>query len=336
MICQVFALRSLQAASEKLTKQMMSRARRPIHAAAFVSAMFGIGMAASHAHAFEGKLLEARESVYNNIFVYERRDLILLSFGYNERIWHESAFDPTDDLRLPFEYTQLMTSALVYPPKLDSVLEIGFGGGRTAWYMHKFLPETMVTAVELDPVVVELSKKYFGISEGPNFQVVVKDGRMFLARNAEKYDVIMIDAYRGPFVPFHLLTTQFYESAKSHLNTGGVIAQNIETTTMLFEAAIATLKTVFDHVDLFDAGGNVIAVAYMGDVRQHSSLEAKATARQEASGFRYALPDLIRKRRLQLKKLNTKALTDDFAPVEALKAIERHNEKIDDITTMPE
>jgi spermidine synthase len=247
-------------------------------------------------------------------------------------------------------YAQFMTASLMYPAKINSILEIGSGGGRTAEYLHLFLPKVQITSVELDPAVVDLSHKYFGVKDEPNFHIVARDGRMFLAGSHAKYDVIMIDAYRGPFVPFHLLTKEFYQLVKEHLAKGGVIAQNVEPKTMLFDSAVKTLHAVFPQVEFYDAsgdnvGGNVVMIAYDGDELSSSELHRMAEAHQSEYHLRYDLAQMLPHRFL-LKPVgssfdvvnqagqdtagiddNAKVLTDDFAPVESLKAIARHNQK---------
>jgi spermidine synthase len=191
-----------------------------------------------------------------------------------------------------------------------------------------------VTSVELDPVVLELAKKYFGIKDEPNFQVVNRDGRLFLAESKEHYDIILIDAYRGPFVPFHLLTKEFYQIVKDHLAEGGVVAQNIEPSTMLFDSAVKTINTVFPQLDFYKASGNVVTVAYDGPERKSEDLAAVAADRDKAYGLRYHLADMLSERRRiqidggQVIDPGAKVLTDDFAPVETLKNIERHNRKL--------
>jgi spermidine synthase len=109
------------------------------------------------------KLLESKESLYNNIYVYGEGPYVSMTFGYNRNIYTESTFNTLDDRDLPVEYTRYMTASLMYAKNINSILEIGFGGGRTSWYLHRFLPQVPVTSVDLDPTVVELSHKYFGI-----------------------------------------------------------------------------------------------------------------------------------------------------------------------------
>jgi spermidine synthase len=309
----------------------------------FAVIVAGGAIAGATSHAQEGrKLLESRESLYNNIYVYGQGPYVSMTFGYNRRIYTESIYNSQDDRDLPVEYTRLMTASLMYAKSLNSILEIGFGGGRTAWYLHRFLPNVAVTSVELDPTVIELARKYFGIKNEPNFQVANRDGRIFLTESKDKYDIILIDAYRGPFVPFHLLTKEFYEIVKAHLAEGGVVAQNVEPTTMLFDSAVKTINAVFPEIDFYMADGNIVTVAYEGPPRTIDDLDRTARERNKAYGLRYSLHDMLDDRwRAQIDAgsvidphppesaidPHAKVLTDDFAPVEALKAIERHNRK---------
>ncbi|HTR46434.1 MAG TPA: fused MFS/spermidine synthase [Verrucomicrobiae bacterium] len=278
------------------------------------------------------KLVDSRESLYNNIYVYREGPYLAMTFGYNKNLYTESLYNPLDDRELPVPYTRFMTVGLAYPRKVDSILEIGFGGGRTSWYLHKFLPDASVTSAELDPAVMELAQKYFGIKAEQNFNVVQQDGRIFLSSSPRLYDLILIDAYRGPFVPFQLLTKQFYEIVKQHLAAGGVVAQNIEPTTMLFDSAVNTIHSVFANLDFYPAEGNIVVIAYDGKPRTEQELAAIAAERQSALHLRYDLTQLVTSRQSYASaaaNVDPKAaiLTDDFAPVEALKAIKKHNQK---------
>jgi spermidine synthase len=279
-------------------------------------------------------LLESKESLYNNIYVYEQSPYVSMTFGHNRRIYTESVYNTRDDRDLPVEYTRFMTASLMYAKDVHSVLEIGFGGGRTTWYLHRYLPKAAVTSVELDPTVVELAKKYFGIKEEPNFAIVNRDGRLFLSESKERYDIILIDAYRGPFVPFHLLTKEFYQIVKDHLADGGVVAQNVEPSTMLFDSAVKTINAVLPQLDFYRADGNIVTVAYDGPERKPEDLAGLARDRDKSLGLRYSLMEMLAQRRhIQIAgggviDANAKVLTDDFAPVETLKNIERHNRKL--------
>ncbi|HZV03643.1 MAG TPA: fused MFS/spermidine synthase [Gemmataceae bacterium] len=296
-----------------------------------LSAVLGVGGAFAQD---SRNLLESKESLYNNIYVYSEPPYVSMTFGHNRRIYTESMYNTHDDRDLPVDYTRYMTASLMYAKDVHSILEIGFGGGRTSWYLHRFLPNVSVTSVELDPAVLELAKKYFGIRDEPNFQVVNRDGRLFLSESRDKYDIILIDAYRGPFVPFHLLTREFYQIVKDHLAAGGVVAQNIEPSTMLFDSAVKTINAVFPQLEFYKADGNIVTVAYDGAERKVEDLAAVAHDRDKAYGLRYSLTDMLNQRRRidiaggQVIDASAKVLTDDFAPVETLKSIEKHNRKM--------
>lgn len=309
------------------------------------------------------KLVEQRESEYNNIYVYRDGAKVSMTFGVNQDIYTESEYNSADEYDLPVPYTRYMTATLIYPTQIRSILEIGSGGGRMAWYLHKYLPDAQITTVEIDPVVSELSKKYFGLKDEKNFRMVTADGRLFLTNSKEKYDIILVDAYRGPFVPFHLLTREFYTLVRDHLEYGGVAAQNIEPTTMLFDAAVVTAHSVFPQVEFYegsgfsqsaltgqDVGGNVVMVIYDGEKRLGDELTKAASRLQVQNRFRYDLNSML-SNRYELRPVYVngktyfdifdrsgvatggiddavaKVMTDDFAPVDAMKAIENHNRK---------
>lgn len=295
-----------------------------------IVAMFVAFVAATAAQAGERKLLVEKESLYNNIYIYSEPPLVTLTFGHNGRLYTESAYNTKDERDLPVVYTRYMTAGLIYPKEIKSILEIGSGGGRTAWYLHRYLPDVPVTTVELDPVVAELAQKHFGIRNEKNFRIATRDGRLFLRESDKRYDVILIDAYRGPFVPFHLLTKEFYQAIKAHLSDGGVVVQNIEPSTMLFDSATKTIQSVFANVEFYLAQGNVVTIAYDGAKRSAKDVESAAAERQAAYKLRYDLTKMLSQRRelsADTISADAKVLTDDFAPVEALKAIEKHNRK---------
>lgn len=273
-------------------------------------------------------LVEKVESQYNLILVLKNEPHYLMTFGYNRALYTETVFDERDELALPVDYTRNMTVGAAYlPHPVEKVVEIGTGGGRTAWYLHKTHPKAMVATIELDPEVIRLAKTYFKVKDEPGFQIINSDGRLGLSRLARGIDLILVDAYRGPFVPFHLLTKEFFQMAKEKLRPGGVMVQNIEPTTMVFDAAVATIKSVFDNVDFYPSGGNAVIVAYDGPKLTPEELQKRAGERQAECQCRYALPELVKERRDPDGGIKGQVLTDDFAPVETLKAVERHNQR---------
>jgi len=276
----------------------------------------------------EPGLVARVESLYNDIYLRRREDgYYMLMFGAERLRYVESIVNADDETELPVYYTQSMTAGLAFPEKLESAAIVGLGGGRTAWYVHKYVPELKFTAIELDPEVARIADRYFGVREEENFGIIVRDGRVALDRSDDTYDLIFVDAYRGPFVPFHLLTTEFYELVAERLNPGGVVVQNVEPSTMLFDSAVATIGAAFDNLHFISGKGNIVIVGYDGPRLADEVILERARQRQDQYGFRYELPELVGRAYEPEWDATAEPLTDDWAPVEFLKAIERHNEK---------
>jgi spermidine synthase len=272
--------------------------------------------------------IEKVDSEYNTIFVDKQGPFISLNFGYRQNRYTESVIDLQHRDELVVTYTRYMTASLAYQRgPLKRIALVGLGGGRTISYLVASLPGVVADVAELDPAVISLAKKYFGVDSTDRLHIHSRDGRVYLNQSKDKYDVILLDAYRGPFVPFHLTTQEFYRLVKSRLADGGVVAQNVEPSTMFFDSAYATMKSVFEQVDAIEAGGNVVLIAYAGPKLSQQELAKRASEAQERLKMRYDLRDLVKARRDVTVAKDAQVLTDDFAPVEMLKTVKRHNEK---------
>jgi spermidine synthase len=251
-----------------------------------------------------------------------------MSFGYKNKKYTESGHLKGDKSFLPLKYSRYVSLSSIYPDSLKNMTIIGLGGGKTTSYMHDLNPELKVLAIELDEEVYRLAKKYFDFEETERLKVVIEDGRKHLTKlGNNSQDIIIIDAYRGPFVPFHLTTKEFYQLAEDKLREKGVLVQNIEPTTLLFDSTVKTIGAVFDNIDLFDAEGNVVAIAYNGQKMSDEELSNRASKFDYEFNPRHKMSNLLKDRKEFKISKDAKILTDDFAPVNALKAIKRYNEK---------
>lgn len=272
-------------------------------------------------------VIESVESEYNNIYVVKRGQQLFMNFGHRDSHYVESIYDLLDPTSLPARYTRYMTIAPAYASRFQRAAFVGLGGGRTASYLVRSFPELRLDVAELDPEVIRLAKKYFGVEEQDRLKIFAQDGRIFLNRTKNTYDAIFLDAYRGPFVPFHLLTREYFEIIKKRLNPGGIVAQNVEPSTMVLDSAIKTIGTVFRNVDTYEAGGNIVVIAYDGEAIPMERLRERASALSAKNKLRYDLVELLAAKQVIRPQAGAKILTDDFAPVEMLKTIRRHNER---------
>ena len=273
--------------------------------------------------------LERIDSEYNTIFVEKQGSTIALNFGYRNNRYTESVIDLKDKDALVISYTRFMSAALAFNPNaVKKIGMVGMGGGRTIKYLVDGIDGVVADVAEIDPSVITVAKKYFGVQPTPRLRIHAKDGRIFLNQSREKYDLILLDAYRGPFVPFHLTTQEFYKLVQRKLNDGGVVAQNVEPTTMFFDSAYRTMKSIFDQVDFLEAHGNIVLVGYSGKRLTDQELAERAGVAQGRYKMKYDLRELVKARKVVQPAASAKILTDDFAPVENLKTIKRHNEKL--------
>jgi spermidine synthase len=259
--------------------------------------------------------IASRESQYATTYIDREGQYIAMRFGINDCLYTESLYNPNDAAELPVTYTQFMTVVLAYTAQARTIAEIGLGGGRIATYLHDFLPQSTVTCIELDPGVVELAQRHFGVRQGPRLRLITRDGRVHMTRERTRYDIILVDAYQGTMVPFHLVTREFYTILKRRLQPGGAVAQNISPDVLDLNRMVATARAVFANVDLYRADGNWVLVAYDGPAKTEAQLTARAAQLQTASRLRYPLAPMIRGRRANVAAGEARPFTDDFAPV---------------------
>jgi spermidine synthase len=257
------------------------------------------------------------ETEYNDVFIIKRRNELTMSFQYKGFDYTESVANLTDADELPVKYTQVMTVGVAYPPEVKRVLMIGLGGGSISSYLGRFLPDATIDTVEVDPGVIAAAKKYFGMKATTRVRYLEGDGRVFLSRRKETYDLILLDAFQGGYVPFHLLTKEFYALLKQRLAPGGAAIFNVHEGTKLYASTLLTLRSVFPGVHLYPSGqGEMITVVTAGPAPDEATLAERAKTLQEKYLFRFELPALLARRTEKSGATQTgELLTDDFAPV---------------------
>ncbi|MBE3558853.1 MAG: fused MFS/spermidine synthase [Ktedonobacteraceae bacterium] len=202
-----------------------------------------------------------QESLYNYIQVTQQpdgtRELIL-----NEGQAIHSIYYPDPQRVLTGWYWDYFLAAPYFnqgftPQKLKRVAIIGLAAGTIARQFTQVYGPVAIDGVEIDPAIVEVGRKYFDMNE-PNLHVYVQDGRAFLATTHAKYDVVVIDAFQQPYIPFQLTTREFFNEVRDHLSPGGVVALNTGHTATdyrLVQAFVNTMHSVFPSVYTFNVPG---------------------------------------------------------------------------------
>jgi spermidine synthase len=226
-------------------------------------------------------------SAYHHILVVDDGGIRTLKFNNSM----ETRMSLANPLQGHFEYTEYFHMPWLWNTNIERVLMIGLGGGSTQRSFQHYYTNVVVDTVELDPVVVTVAKKYFGVVETPQHKIHQQDGRVFLRRTTNQYGVIVMDAYTttryGSSIPAHLTTKEFFELAAQRLTTNGVLAYNIIGQLNGQRADIVgslyqTLKDVFGQVYLFPATSsqNIVLIATKADERYDA-----ARARREGTAL---------------------------------------------------
>jgi spermidine synthase len=208
---------------------------------------------------------------------------------------------------------------LAVPPLLGRPVErvaiLGNAGGTTARAYGVFYPQASIDGVEIDPAVSSVGRRYFGMAENPRLTVHDEDARPFLSASAESWDLIFIDAYRQPYVPFYLATREFFRTVRLHLRPGGIVALNISTVPgddRLARDIAGTLAAEFPQVVTWQAlRFNQLVVGLVDPL----PLEEMRTRLATASGRMRTLTDLMAAGLTPASPL-ARPWTDDTCPVE--------------------
>lgn len=194
------------------------------------------------------ELIHRERSLYQTILVSKNGSTVCLRFSVRRDQRNQSCIDQRRPKAMVFTYTKMMMSALLLNPDPQRVLIAGLGGGTLPMALAELFPEAQIDIVEIDPAVVMVAKRFFGFEETHKLKVFTQDARVFtkraLIRNAT-YDLIMLDAYNGDYIPEHLMTREYLNETKSLLTDNGIIAANTFTVSRLYDHESATYHDVF-------------------------------------------------------------------------------------------
>lgn len=244
-------------------------------------------------------------------------------FLYSDRSASGAMFLDGDDLA--YDYTKYYALHEVFTPDVNRALFIGGGAYSMPKALLKDLPEVQIDALEIEPELVDLSKKYFDLPNDPRLNTPIADGRRFLHDAPTNYDYIFSDVYDSYYsIPMHFTTQDFFQLAYDKLNDDGVFMANIignlgEEKPSFLWSEVRTLQTIFPYVYVFAVGSpdddsavqNLILVG-------HKSSSPTAFGQNENSHHQ-AIRELAG-HQVDIHKYDLsdyQVLTDDYAPVES-------------------
>ncbi|NUN49330.1 MAG: fused MFS/spermidine synthase [Candidatus Brocadiae bacterium] len=286
------------------------------------------------------KLFET-DSAYHHILVTEDDAWDARWLQFNNYIESGVGLRPPWPTRTT--YTDSFELARVFRPDLKRILVIGGGGGIGPRKFTSDDPDVVVDLVEIDPVVVEVAKRWFHLVETERLRIHVEDGRRFVRRSRGPYDLVILDAYTiGGQIPFHLTTQEFMKDIQRVLAPGGVLLANINSSlegrkSRVLRSEAKTFESVFGGVHVFprrmefERGKlepvdrlrtrNVMLIALNGNEPWDKAGVIRSAAAIVAAG-RQPTPtfydDAVEYLETPLPTHDVPLLTDDHAPVDTM------------------
>jgi spermidine synthase len=262
------------------------------------------------------------ESAYNYIQVAEQNGFTILRLNEGQGV--HSIYHP-DTLQYNGPWDQFLVSPYFYtnrkPADVKRVAIVGLAAGTTARQMTAVYGEIPIDGFEIDPKIVEVGQKYFGMTM-PNLHIEIGDGRLNLEQSPHKYHIIAVDAYRPPYIPPHMTTQEFFQIAASHLTEDGVLTLNsasVPGDRRLINGLATTMATIFPSIYTVDIPGSLNTMLFA--TKQKTTPENFATNLYLLSQDSSVHPLLINTMQTTFANLRTDfetttVFTDDHAPIE--------------------
>jgi len=149
-----------------------------------------------------------------------------------------------------------------YRHKSSDILILGLAGGTLARLINKYLPNTQITGVEIDPVMITLGRKYLGLGQIENLKIINKDANVYITNTHHIYDIVFVDLYLYDQIPKFVYTKIFLKQL-------GKLGKQIIINHLFFdnikkynaEKLIKTLETLKYEIHLQRILTNVLIIA---------------------------------------------------------------------------
>lgn len=263
------------------------------------------------------------ESAYNYIQVLQQDGYRYLRLNDGQGV--HSVYNP-DVLSYNGPWEQVLVAPFFNPAPYDpanvkSLAIVGLAAGTTARQATAVYGPIPIDGFEIDPTIIQVGQRYFGMTM-PNLNPIPQDGRWGLAHSLNTYQVISVDAYRPPYIPWHLTTREFFALAYQHLTPDGVLVINIgrsPTDRRLIDDLASTIGSVFPSIYVMDLPGsfNSILFATVQPTRVEN-FAANYLALQKRAGLNPLLIETMQTTLASLQPPPAKGqvFTDDLDPIE--------------------
>lgn len=223
-----------------------------------------------HSELASARVIHEERSLYRNIIVDKTNNLLCLAFTVKRKEHNQSCIDLQNPDRLVFAYVRMVFAALLVNPAPQNILVIGLGGGSIPTSLNKLYPKASIDISEIDAAIFRVARKFFNFSPNEQMKVSISDARVFVKRallRKQQYDLVILDAFTGDYIPEHLMTREFLTEINQLLSPAGVLAANTFSTSKLYHHESVTYQQVFGEFFNFRMAGtsNRVIVAGKAD-----------------------------------------------------------------------
>jgi len=180
-------------------------------------------------------------------YLVERDGMLTLQFDALS-LQSEMSIDAPDEL--VFSYTRTMMSFLLIEPNPRNIAMIGLGGGSLAKYCYRYLPQTTIEVVEINPDVIALRNEFAIPADDARFRVVLGDGAQFIREHELPIDVLMVDGFDATGLPDALCSQAFYDDCFAALSDGGIMVANLWGNDKIYDVLLDRIQTSFGTLPL--------------------------------------------------------------------------------------
>jgi spermidine synthase len=274
----------------------------------------------------QGRIVHRERSLYSTILIDQQGSLVCLQFSIRTDQRNQSCMDQRRPNEMVFSYTRMMMTGLLLRPSPERILMIGLGGGTLPTALAELYPDTEIDVVEIDPAVVRVAGEFFGYVPSANTTVFTQDGRVFIKRAAlrgDTYDLIMLDAFNGDYIPEHLMTREFLQETRSLLTPGGAVVANTFSISQLYHHESTTYTAVFGRFYNLKTGesANRIILAANGPLPDPTIMKQRAAdLAPRVRKYGISLSDHVKG--LETRPdwdTSARVLTDQYAPANLLR-----------------
>jgi len=273
----------------------------------------------------DARIVHKERSLYRTILVDKDGHRLCMQFSVVNDQRNQSCMNTQKPDELVFDYAKLVFAGLLLNSQPERILVVGLGGGSLPQAFRKLLPNAVIDVVEIDSAVVKVAQEHFNYRTSEPGELFVQDARIFGKRAVAKgrsYDMILLDAFNGDYIPEHLMTREYLSETQKLLSPGGVLLANTFSISRLYHHEGATYASVFGRFQTVStpASSNRIIMAVNGPAP--SSVDMDANELRWKDSLKPLGVDLGQVRDSISSQLdydaNARVLTDQYSPASLL------------------